>query len=66
MSIKMRFLLSYVGVIFFSIAVLLVAGFLIIFAITGDAKSIESLYKKTYVQKPLTTDELHPNCWTRN
>ncbi|SDZ32179.1 cell wall metabolism sensor histidine kinase WalK [Thermoactinomyces sp. DSM 45892] len=57
MSIKMRFLLSYVGVIFFSIILLLTAGFLIIFAITGDAKSIESLYKKTYVQKPLTTEE---------
>ncbi|MDQ0417791.1 signal transduction histidine kinase [Croceifilum oryzae] len=57
MSIKMRFLLSYVGVIFFSIILLLIAGFLIIFAITGDAKSIESLYKKTYVQKPLTTEE---------
>lgn len=57
MSIKMRFLLSYVGVILFSITLLLVAGFLIIFAITGDVKSIEHLYKKTYVQKPLTTVE---------
>ncbi|MEH7526146.1 HAMP domain-containing sensor histidine kinase [Bacillus sp. JJ1503] len=57
MSIKMRFLLSYVGVILFSITLLLTAGFLIIFAITGDVKSIEHLYKKTYVQKPLTTVE---------
>ncbi|KAB2328767.1 HAMP domain-containing protein [Cytobacillus depressus] len=57
MSIKMRFLLSYVGVILFSITLLLAAGFLIIFAITGDVKSIEHLYKKTYVQKPLTTVE---------
>ncbi|MCP3742522.1 sensor histidine kinase [Rossellomorea sp. BNER] len=57
MSIKMRFLLSYIGVILFSITLLLVAGFLIMFAITGDVKSIEHLYKKTYVQKPLTTVE---------
>ncbi|MGE6376461.1 sensor histidine kinase [Peribacillus muralis] len=57
MSIKTRFLLSYVGVILFSIALLLVAGFLIIFAITGDANSIENFYKKSYVQKPLTTVE---------
>lgn len=57
MSIKMRFLLSYVGVILFSITLLLAAGFLIIFAITGDVKSVEQLYKKTYVQKPLTTVE---------
>lgn len=57
MSIKMRFLLSYVGVILFSITLLLAAGFLIIFAITGDVRSIEHLYKKTYIQKPLTTVE---------
>lgn len=57
MSIKMRFLLSYVGVILFSITLLLAAGFLLIFAITGDTKSIEYLYKKSYVQKPLTTVE---------
>ncbi|WP_144510110.1 cell wall metabolism sensor histidine kinase WalK [Bacillus sp. FJAT-22090] len=57
MSIKMRFLLSYVGVLLFSITLLLAAGFLIVFAITGDAKSIEHLYTKTYVQKPLTTVE---------
>ena len=53
----MRFLLSYIGVILFSITLLLAAGFLIIFAITGDVKSVENLYKKTYVQKPLTTVE---------
>lgn len=57
MSIKMRFLLSYIGVILFSITLLLAAGFLIIFAITGDVRSIEHLYKKTYIQKPLTTVE---------
>ncbi|MGG3449595.1 sensor histidine kinase [Domibacillus aminovorans] len=57
MSIKTRFLLSYVGVILISIALLLVAGFLIIFTITGDIKSIEHFYKKSYVQKPLTTVE---------
>ncbi|WP_436374708.1 ATP-binding protein [Cytobacillus sp. BC1816] len=57
MSIKMRFLLSYIGVILFSITLLLAAGFLIIFAITGDVGSIEHLYKKTYIQKPLTTVE---------
>ncbi|MEK4484217.1 HAMP domain-containing sensor histidine kinase [Psychrobacillus sp. FSL H8-0484] len=57
MSIKMRFLLSYVGVILFSFTLLLAAGFLIIFSITGDINSIEHFYKKTYVQKPLTTVE---------
>ncbi|CAH0188381.1 Alkaline phosphatase synthesis sensor protein PhoR [Peribacillus sp. Bi96] len=57
MSIKTRFLLSYVGVVFISIVLLLVAGFLIIFTITGDTKSIEHFYKKSYVQKPLTTVE---------
>ena len=57
MSIKMRFLLSYIGVILFSITLLLAAGFLIIFAITGDVRSIEHLYKKSYIQKPLTTVE---------
>lgn len=53
----MRFLLSYVGVILFSFTLLLAAGFLIIFSITGDINSIEHFYKKTYVQKPLTTVE---------
>ncbi|MCO0596669.1 HAMP domain-containing histidine kinase [Peribacillus butanolivorans] len=57
MSIKTRFLLSYVGVILFSITLLLAAGILIIIAITGDIKSIEYFYKKSYVQKPLTTIE---------
>ncbi|QGQ44789.1 sensor histidine kinase [Metabacillus sediminilitoris] len=57
MSIKTRFLLSYVGVILISITLLLAAGFLLIFAITGDIKSIEYFYKKSYVQKPLTTVE---------
>ncbi|AXN37262.1 sensor histidine kinase [Peribacillus butanolivorans] len=57
MSIKTRFLLSYVGVILFSITLLLAAGFLIIIVITGDIKSIEYFYKKSYVQKPLTTIE---------
>ncbi|OKL37868.1 sensor histidine kinase [Domibacillus mangrovi] len=57
MSIKTRFLLSYVGVILIAVALLLVAGFLIIFTITGDIKSIEHFYKKSYVQKPLTTVE---------
>ncbi|MEH7014556.1 HAMP domain-containing sensor histidine kinase [Neobacillus niacini] len=57
MSIKMRFLLSYVGVILISITLLLAAGFLIIFTITGDVKSIEHFYKKSYLQKPLTAVE---------
>lgn len=57
MSIRTRFLLSYVGVILISITLLLAAGFLLIFAITGDIKSIEYFYKKSYVQKPLTTVE---------
>ncbi|QNK47341.1 HAMP domain-containing histidine kinase [Brevibacterium sp. PAMC23299] len=57
MSIKMRFLLSYVGVILISITLFLAAGFLLIFAITGDVKSIEHLYKNSYLQKPLTAAE---------
>lgn len=56
-SIKIRFLLSYIGVIVFSIVLLLAATFLIIFSITGDLKSIEHFYKNTYVQKPLTPAE---------
>jgi histidine kinase len=44
-------------VILISITLLLAAGFLIIFSITGDIKSIENFYKKSYVQKPLTTVE---------
>nr|WP_263323321.1 HAMP domain-containing sensor histidine kinase [Neobacillus sp. Marseille-Q6967] len=57
MSIKMRFLLSYVGVILISFTLLLVAGFLLIFTITGDVRSIEHFYKKSYLQKPLTAVE---------
>jgi histidine kinase len=53
----MRFLLSYVGVILISITLFLTAGFLLIFAITGDVKAIEHLYKKSYLQKPLTAVE---------
>ena len=49
--------MSYVGVILISITLFLAAGFLLIFAITGDVKSIEHLYKKSYLQKPLTAVE---------
>lgn len=57
LSIKMRFLLSYVGVIVFSITLFLAAGYLLIFTITGDVNSIENFYKKSYLQKPLTPVE---------
>ncbi|NWQ43533.1 HAMP domain-containing protein [Bacillus sp. EB106-08-02-XG196] len=57
MSIKMRFLLSYVGVILFSITLFLAAGYLLIFTITGDVNSIANFYKKSYLQKPLTPIE---------
>ncbi|MED4452272.1 HAMP domain-containing sensor histidine kinase [Metabacillus fastidiosus] len=57
MSIKTRFLLSYVGVIIISIILLLAAVFLIIFTITGDIKAVEQFYKKSYTQKPLTAAE---------
>ncbi|MFD1781033.1 sensor histidine kinase [Fredinandcohnia salidurans] len=57
MSIKMRFLLSYIGVIIISIVLLIIAGFLLIFAITGDVKFIEHFYKESYLQKPLTAVE---------
>jgi histidine kinase len=53
----MRFLLSYVGVIVFSITLFLAAGYLLIFTITGDVNSIENFYKKSYLQKPLTPIE---------
>ncbi|MFF2856846.1 hypothetical protein [Peribacillus sp. NPDC058002] len=49
--------MSYVGVILISITLFLAAGFLLIFEITGDIKSIEHLYKKSYLQKPLTEVE---------
>ncbi|USK26839.1 HAMP domain-containing protein [Bacillus sp. CMF21] len=57
MSIKIRFLLSYIGVIVVSIILCLAAGFLMLFTVTGDANSVEHLFKKTYIQKPLTTEE---------
>jgi histidine kinase len=57
MSIKTRFLLSYIGVIIISIVLFLVLGFLFLFAITGDLRSIEHFYKKSYVQTPLTKAE---------
>lgn len=57
MSIKMRFLFSYFGVVLISFTLLLGAGFLIIFSITGDLNPIEKFYKKSYVQKPLTAVE---------
>ncbi|GGE83678.1 sensor histidine kinase [Priestia taiwanensis] len=57
MSIKTRFLLSYIGVIVIFITLLLVVGFLFLFAITGDLRSIEHFYNKSYVQKPLTNVE---------
>ncbi|WP_419887059.1 ATP-binding protein [Neobacillus niacini] len=57
MSIKMRFLLSYVGVIVFSISLFLAAGYLLLFTITGDVNSIANFYKKSYLQKPLTPVE---------
>lgn len=57
MSIKTRFLLSYVGVTIIAITLLLASVFLFSFAITGDVKAIEHFYKKSYVQKPLTTVE---------
>ncbi|NYE09170.1 histidine kinase [Bacillus niacini] len=57
MSIKMRFLLSYVGVIVFSISLFLAAGYLLLFTITGDVNSITNFYKKSYLQKPLTPVE---------
>ncbi|KEK24479.1 sensor histidine kinase [Bacillus gaemokensis] len=57
MSIKTRFLLSYIAVIFVSVALLLVAGFLIVFSITGDLESVKNFYKSSYIQKPLTPEE---------
>jgi histidine kinase len=57
MSVKTRFLLSYIGVIVISIALLLVTGFLFLFAITGDLRAIEHFYKDSYVQRPLTYEE---------
>ncbi|WP_459499080.1 sensor histidine kinase [Bacillus sp. C1] len=57
MSIKTRFLLSYIAVIFVSITLLLVTGFLIVFSITGNLESVKNFYKSSYIQKPLTPDE---------
>ncbi|GGB62484.1 sensor histidine kinase [Fictibacillus barbaricus] len=57
MSIKMRFLLSYIGVTVVSITLCLAAGFLILFTVTGDVGAIDHLFKKTYIQKPLTAKE---------
>ncbi|MBO1625264.1 sensor histidine kinase [Bacillus arachidis] len=57
MSIKTRFLLSYIAVIFVSITLLLVMGFLIIFSITGNLESVKNFYKSSYIQRPLTPEE---------
>lgn len=57
MSIKTRFLLSYIAVIFVSITLLIVTGFLIVFSITGDLESVKNFYKNSYIQKPLTPEE---------
>ncbi|MGG3518728.1 HAMP domain-containing sensor histidine kinase [Bacillus pseudomycoides] len=57
MSIKTRFLLSYIAVIFVSITLLLVTGFLIVFSITGNLESVKNFYKSSYIQKPLTPEE---------
>jgi len=43
--------------IIIAITLLLASVFLFSFAITGDVKAIEHFYKKSYVQKPLTTVE---------
>ncbi|GLC88806.1 sensor histidine kinase [Lysinibacillus piscis] len=57
MSIKTRFLLSYIAVMLIAILLFLAAGFLFSFAVTGDVRAIEHFYKKSYVQKPLTSAE---------
>lgn len=57
MSIKTRFLFSYIAVILVSITLILVAGFLIVFAITGDLEAVKNFYKSSYIQKPLTQEE---------
>ncbi len=57
MSIKTRFLLSYIGVVVVAITLLITAGFLILFVITGDVSSVKSFYKNSYIQKPLTPIE---------
>lgn len=46
MSIKTRFLLSYVGLIIIAITLLLASVFLFSFAITGDAKAVEQFITK--------------------
>ncbi|WP_028402809.1 sensor histidine kinase [Ectobacillus panaciterrae] len=57
MSIKTRFLLSYIAVICISIMLLFAAGFLILFTMTGDVKSVQYFYKNSYTNKPLTEAE---------
>ena len=41
MSIKTRFLFSYIAVILVSITLILIAGFLIVFSITGDLEAVK-------------------------
>ncbi|EJR67941.1 hypothetical protein IIO_00260 [Bacillus cereus VD115] len=57
MSIKTRFLFSYIAVILVSITLILVTGFLIVFSITGDLEAVKNFYKSSYIQKPLTPEE---------
>ncbi|UOY91859.1 HAMP domain-containing histidine kinase [Ectobacillus sp. JY-23] len=57
MSIKTKFLLSYIVVICISIILMFAAGFLILFTITGDAKSVKYFYKNSHINKPLSAAE---------
>ncbi|MGB8273145.1 MAG: HAMP domain-containing protein, partial [Priestia megaterium] len=57
MSIQLRFILTYISIVFVFIILLFLSGFLIFFSITGDADFVRKLYSHSYEYKLLTPEE---------
>src|SRR6478609_6460725 len=57
MSIQLRFVLTYISIVFVFIILLFLSGFLIFFSITGDADFVRKLYSHSYEYKLLTPEE---------
>ena len=57
MSIQLRFILTYISIVFVFIILLFLSGFLIFFSITWDADFVRKLYSHSYEYKLLTPEE---------
>ncbi|KSU89389.1 histidine kinase [Priestia veravalensis] len=57
MSLKLRFLLTYLSMVLVFVLLLLLFGFLVFFSITGDANFLQKTYSNAYVYKLLTPEE---------